>query len=278
MKVAVAQMAPVLGDMAANLEKIRLFQCQAKAEGAELVVFPELALSGYAVGQEVYRYALKASDDGFRTLLELSRDLPMIVGFVERSARGRIYNAAALIDGGKVVHLHRKVYLPSYGPWEEGKIFARGKRLGVFHYRGFRMAIFVCYDFWFPSMIYLAACDDADVFVVIANSSLDSSGMNPRAWDHLVRSPALLYGGYVVFCNRVGVEHGWSFWGGSTVIGPAGGSNVAAGMGEEIIFQTLEPKAVERARDALPLLRDLDVDFTLRELQEVTSRRISEND
>ncbi|MDQ3398734.1 MAG: hypothetical protein M3511_13380, partial [Deinococcota bacterium] len=81
-----------------------------------------------------------------------------------------------------------------------------------------------------------------------------------------------------VFCNRVGVEHGWSFWGGSTVIGPAGGSNVAAGMGEEIIFQTLEPKAVERARDALPLLRDLDVDFTLRELQEVTSRRISEND
>jgi N-carbamoylputrescine amidase len=278
MKLAVAQIAPELGDLRANLDKIARFQQQARDEGANLVVFPELAVTGYAIGPQVQRCALKQEDPLFRELLELSQKLPLILGFVERSPRGRIYNAAALLDGAKIVHIHRKVYLPTYASWDEHKHFAKGKRLQVFDYLGFRVAIFICNDFWYPSMGYLAACDDADLFVVIANSSLDEKGMNPRAWDLLIRAPSTLYGSYVAFCNRVGNELDWAFWGGSTIIGPQGQFDVVAGTGEEIIYADIDAHHVQEARDALPLLRDIDVDFTLRELKEIASRRVAEND
>jgi predicted amidohydrolase len=277
-KVAVAQIAPALGDLAANLEKIHIFQQQARGEDADLLVFPELAMTGYALTRDMDRYALRRASPIFCELLEQSRALPMIVGFVERSPRGRIYNAAALLAAGEIVHLHRKVYLPTYSVWEEQKHFARGKRLQVFPYQGFRVALFICNDFWYPSMAYLAACDDADLFCVIANSSLDGEGTNPRAWDLLLRPPALIYGAHVVFANRVGTEGDSSYWGGSTIIAPLGYPVVTAGADEEIITAELEPSAVERARDALPIIRDMDLDFTLRELRDIAERRAVEND
>ena len=278
MKLAAAQIAPEIGDLRANVDKIRRFQQQAIDQGADLVIFPELAVTGYAIGPFVQQCALKKEDPLFQELLELSKKLPLIVGFVERSRRGRIYNAAALLDGADIIHTHRKVYLPTYASWDEHKHFAKGKRLQVFDYRGFRTAIFICNDFWYPSMGYLAACDDADLFIVVANSSLDEKGMNPRAWDLLIRAPATLYGSYVAFCNRVGNEHDWAFWGGSTIVGPQGQFDVVAGTGEEVICADIDPQVVQEARDALPLLRDIDVDFTLRELKEIASRRVAEND
>lgn len=278
MKLAVAQIAPELGDLRANIDKIARFQQQALDDGADLVVFPELAVTGYAVGPMVQRCALKRDDALFEELLGLSVTLPTIVGFVERSPRGRIYNAAALLDRAEIVHIHRKVYLPTYASWDEHKYFAKGKRLQVFDYRGFRVAIFICNDFWYPSMGYLAACDDADLFIVVANSSLDEKGMHPRAWDLLIRGPATLYGSYVAFCNRVGSELDWAFWGGSTIVGPQGQFDVVAGTGEEVICADIDANLVQEARDALPLLRDIDVDFTLRELRQISSRRVADND
>jgi predicted amidohydrolase len=230
------------------------------------------------LGDEIPRYALTQSNSYFEELLSLSKLMPLIVGYIERSPRGRIFNAAALLDEGRPVHIHRKVYLPNYGVWDEQKRFARGRRLEVFPFRGFRFAMFICNDFWYPSMPYLAASNDADVFVVISNSALDTEGMNPRAWDMLLRSPALLYGGYVVFANRVGSEHGWSFWGGSTVIAPFGLSIIAAESGEELLHACLDHETVEQARDALPLLRDMDIDFTLRELNNISQQHLLEND
>lgn len=278
MKVAIAQIDPVLGDLRANLERVRSFQQEALAQGAELVIFPELAMTGYALGHQMATSSLRPNDPIFCELLRYSQELPMVVGFVERSPRGRIYNSAALLDGGELVHLHRKVYLPTYSVWEEQKHFARGKRLTVFSYRGFRIAIFICNDFWYPSMAYLAACDDADIFCVIANSSLDGEGTNPRAWDLLLRPPALLYGAYVLFVNRVGEEEGSKYWGGSRVIAPLGYPLVTAGTDEEIVCASIEHRNVEMARDALPILRDADIEFTHRELGEIARRRVVEND
>jgi N-carbamoylputrescine amidase len=278
MKLAVAQIAPELGDLRANIDKIADFQQQALDEGADLVVFPELAVTGYAIERQVQRLALKREDPLFQELLALSNKLPLIVGFVERSPRGRIYNAAALLAYADIVHIHRKVYLPTYASWDEHKYFAKGKRLQVFDYMGFRLAVFICNDFWYPSMGYLAACDDADLFVVVANSSLDEKGMNPRAWDLLIRAPATLYGSYVAFCNRAGNELHWAFWGGSTIVGPQAQFDVVAGTGEEIVYADLDANVVQEARDSLPLLRDIDVDFTLRELKHVARRRVAEND
>lgn len=278
LNVAVAQIAPEIGNLNANLDKVRAYHGQAREEGADMVIFPELTMTGYTLGEEISRYALTQSSTVFQELLSLSKKGSMIVGYVERSPRGRIYNAAAMMDKGRVVHIHRKVYLPNYGLWEEQKRFARGRRLEVFQYRGFRLALFICNDFWYPSMGYLAASNDADVFIVIANSALDTDGMHPRAWDMLIRTPALIYGGYVIFVNRVGTEHGWSFWGGSTIVAPSGLWSAAAGTSEEILHAKLEYDAVEQSRDSLPLLRDMDIDFTLRELKLASDQHLLEND
>jgi predicted amidohydrolase len=102
--------------------------------------------------------------------------------------------------------------------------------------------------------------------------------MHPRAWDLLIRAPATLYGSYVAFCNRVGSELDFAFWGGSAIIGPQGQFDVVAGTGEEVIDAELDANLVQEARDDLPLLRDIDVDFTLRELNQISSRRVAEND
>lgn len=278
LNIAVAQIAPEVGNLDANLDKVRAYQAQACEEGADMVIFPELTMTGYTLGEEISRYALTQSSPVFQELLSLSKKGPMIVGYVERSPRGRIYNAAVMLAEGRVVHIHRKVYLPNYGLWEEQKRFARGRRLEVFLFKGFRIALFICNDFWYPSMGYLAASNDADVFIVIANSALDTDGMHPRAWDMLIRTPALIYGGYVVFVNRVGSEHGWSFWGGSTVVAPSGLWSAAAGTGEEILHAKLEYNAVEQSRDALPLIRDMDIEFTLRELKLASDQHLLEND
>jgi N-carbamoylputrescine amidase len=278
LKIAVAQMAPKLGNLEANMEKVRAHLEEAKKGSAELVVFPELTMSGYTLGDEISKYALTQTHHLFQELLQLSKILPMVIGYAERSPSSRIYNAAALLDNGEIVHIHRKVYLPNYGLWEEQKRFAHGHRLDVFEYKGFRFALFICNDFWYPSMGYLAACNDADVFVVIANSALDTDGMHPRAWDMFIRMPAMIYGAYVIFANRVGTEHGWSFWGGSSVVAPAALSSIVAETGEEILHATLDYEAVERARDALPLLKDMDIDFTMRELKRANEKHLIEND
>ena len=277
-KISIAQIAPEVGNLGANLEKLLSFHNRAQEEGSELVVFPELALTGYTLGDQIASFALTETHPTIQELLGLSRSLPLVVGYVERSPRGRIYDTAVLMDDGQIVHKHRKVYLPNYGMWEEQKRFARGRHLQVFPYRGFRLALFVCNDFWYPSMVCLAACDDADVFVVLANSASDTEGMNPRAWDMLIRMPSIIYGGYVIFANRVGSEHEWSFWGGSTIVAPSGLSITVADTGEELIHATLDRTAVQAARDALPVLRDFDIDFTLRELNRISQEHLTEND
>ena len=143
LEVAVAQIDPEVGNLEANLDKVKTFHREAKEQGAQLVIFPELALTGYTLGEEISRFALTHSHTVFEEMLALSGDLPFVIGFVERSPRGRIYNAASLLKGGDVIHTHRKVYLPNYGLWEEQKRFARGRRLEVFPFAGFRFALFI---------------------------------------------------------------------------------------------------------------------------------------
>ncbi len=178
-----------------------------------------------------------------------------------------------MCGGGEVLHIHRKVYLATYGAYEENKYFARGMRVDVIPYRGFRLALLICYDFWHPSVVYLAACSDADVFLVIANSPIEAEDTNRHLWDLLTRSTAVTYGGYVMFSNRVGMENGWSFWGGSSVVDPLGRVLAGAGAHEEILYATLDRSTIWRAREALPIIRDNDSYLTIRELQRIVTKR-----
>src|SRR5262245_14921617 len=161
LRVAIAQINPKLGDLAANLalyeEKIR----QGIKERAQFLLFPELSLTGYFLRDTVPSVALTTNSSELKVLKKLSRQLPFVAGLVEESADHRFFNSAIYFENGEVCHVHRKVYLPTYGMFDEQRYFARGDRVRTFDSKFGRLAVLICEDLWHPSTIYLAALQGA---------------------------------------------------------------------------------------------------------------------
>ena len=162
-----AQIAPRLGDREWNfrlhLEQIRA----ARAADADLVVFPELSLTGYFLRDMVPDVAIRADGPEIEELLAAAGRTAVVVGFVEESPRHRFYNAALYAEGGRVVHVHRKVYLPTYGLFDEQRYFAAGDRIRAFDTAGFgRVGILICEDFWHLSAAAIMQAEEVDVLVV----------------------------------------------------------------------------------------------------------------
>ena len=170
--LALAQINTKLGDVDANLEKHLELAKQAKQDGADLLVFPELSLTGYTL-QDItpgVSRRPRADDPTFRHLLEASKDLDLVVGFVDEDARHRFYIASAYLSAGEVLHVHHKVYLPTYGLFDEGRFFAWGDQVRAFDTRFGRLGILICEDFWHASPPYLLWLDGADVFLFTSAS------------------------------------------------------------------------------------------------------------
>ena len=140
--LAIAQISTQLGDVQANLDKHIEFIRQARSSEADLLLFPELSLTGYALQDLTPTVARHPTPDDavFRTLLEASQDLDIVVGFVDEDTRHRFYIAAAYLSKGQIVHMHHKVYLPTYGLFDEGRFFAWGDTVQAFDTRFGRLA------------------------------------------------------------------------------------------------------------------------------------------
>jgi predicted amidohydrolase len=278
-RVAIAQINPRLGDVAANLaiyeEQIRL----AAKRGADLLLFPELSLTGYFLRDMVPNVALRLSAPEIERLKKLSRDVAFVAGLVEEGPDYRFYNAAVYFDRGEVRHVHRKVYLPTYGMFDEQRYFARGDRVRAFDTRFGRLALLICEDLWHPSTIYLAALDGALTVLCPSTSPLrgitegEPQDDNARYWEMINRAYAETFGIFMVYGNRVGFEDGVGFWGGSEIVDPFGRRIAKAKYYEEdFIAGNIELDAVRRKRTAAPLLRDEDIDLTVNELLRIRER------
>lgn len=145
MKLAIGQFAPTLGDLQGNLERTREFVEQATEAGAELVVFPELSLSGYLIGDLHELPALPANDQRLRTATATAGRAAVVVGFPETDGR-HVFNSAALLADGELHHVHRKLILPTYGPFSEREHFAPGDALRAFDTPLGRAAVLLCED------------------------------------------------------------------------------------------------------------------------------------
>lgn len=275
--IALAQIATRLGDVEANLEKHLEFIRQAKSQHADLLVFPELSLTGYVLQDLVPTVSLKPTEDDpvFRPLLEASRDLDLVVGFVDEDARHRFYIAAAYLSGGRVLHVHHKVYLPTYGLFDEGRFFAWGDSVRAFDTRFGRMGILICEDFWHASPPYLLWLDGADVFLFTSASPgrglNDSEKLDSARWvENVNRSYANLFTSFVAHSNRVGYEDGLNFWGGATVFDP-NGERIAQGpyFEEALTLAVLDLGQLHRTRARLPLLRDERTSLVQKELARI---------
>ncbi len=278
-KIGIAQINPRLGDVGANLilyeEKIR----EACENGVDLLVFPELSLTGYFLRDMVPNVALKLSCREMKHLKELSRQVAFVAGLVEESSDYRFYNSAVYFEGGEVRHVHRKVYLPTYGMFDEQRYFARGDRIRAFDSKFGRMGMLICEDLWHPSTVYLAALDGALVIVCPSSSPLrgiregQPQDDNARYWELINRSYAETFGLYVIYGNRVGFEDGVGFWGGSEILDPFGKVLAKARYyDEDMVVGEIALETVRRKRTVSPLLRDEDLDLTINELMRIRER------
>jgi predicted amidohydrolase len=276
-KIGLAQMTPRLGDVAANLEiHLRLIE-QAAGQGVELLVFPELSLTGYRLHDLTFSVAMRLSltEPVFARLLEASRDLDLVAGFVEADERQKFHIASAYLSGGKLVHLHRKVYLPTYGMFDEGRYFAWGNAIRAFDTRFGRVGMLICEDFWHVSPPYLLWLDGADILILTSASpgrglATEQKIGSARWVEHINQAYASIFTNFVIHSNRTGFEDGVNFWGGSTVYDPEGQLLAQGPYYEEaLVTATLDLNQIRRTRTRLPLLRDERVALTLREMQRI---------
>ena len=276
-RLAFAQINTVLGDVAANRDKHLEYIGNAKREGADLVIFPELSLTGYALQDLTADVAINPTPQNtiFRSLLDASQEIDVLLGFVESDSRARFYNSAAYLSGGELMHVHRKIYLPTYGIFEEGRFFASGDRIQAFDTRLGRLGVLICEDFWHASPPYLLWLDGADLLLFMSASPGrgldDSDSLESARWvEHVAQAYASLFTAFVANVGRVGFEDGVGFWGGSTLFDPHGELVVRGPHHEEDLqVAELDLSQLHRARTRLPLLRDERPELVHRELTRI---------
>ena len=277
MTLGLAQINTVLGNVQANLNKHLEMVDKAHAAGVDLLIFPELSLTGYVLQDLVPTVAHhpEPEDPVFQQLLDASQKLDLLVGFVEEDTRNRFYIASAYLSRGKVVHVHHKVYLPTYGLFDEGRFFAWGDSVQAFDTRFGRVGVLICEDFWHASPPYLLWLDGADLFLFTSASPGRGLGsgeqLNSARWvDHICRAYASLFTSYVVHTNRVGYEDGLNFWGASSIHDPNGEMLVHGPYHEEALtISQIDLNQLHRTRARLPLLRDERTALVSRELDRI---------
>lgn len=283
LRIALAQVAPRLGDLEANLERHRALIREARAGGAGLVVFPELGLTGYLLQDLAAEVAMRLDDARLAALAgETAGGASAVVSFVEESGDHRLFIAAALLEDGEVRHVHRKVYLPTYGQFDERRFFAPGDTVRATPSRlGVGVGIAVCEDFWHLQTAQLLALDGAQILVNVSSSpGRDLAASNEvglgtaTSWRTLMRAYAQLTTSYVVFVNRVGVDESMTFWGGSEVIAPSGAPVFSAPFFDDDLYLVdIRLEDIRRERIALPLLRDERLELQARELGRIVAER-----
>ncbi len=278
--LTLAQINTKLGDVEANLAKHMDYIQQAKSEKADLIVFPELSLTGYVLQDLVASVAHKPTEDDpiFKHLLKASKDLDLVVGFVDEDARHRFFIASTYLSGGKVIHVHHKVYLPTYGLFDEGRFFAWGDSVRAFDTRFGRVGMLICEDFWHASPPYLLWLDGADI--MLFSSASPGRGLNDKDklesahWvERVIKGYASMFTSFVAHANRVGYEDGLHFWGGAALFDP-NGEEVASGPynQEALTFAQMDLNQIRRTRARLPLLRDERTALVRNELDRILSR------
>ncbi len=307
MQIAICQTSPELLNLEKNIETIIQQINHCKNKGAELIVFPELALTGYFVGLRYHEAALSIDSPEIRRITAATKGTAAVVGFIEESQSMNFYNSALVAVDGKVQFAYRKLNLPNYGVFEEKKFFANGKKILTFKLNNFNIAVFICNDLWHPALPYLGVTKKADIFISIVNSSQGSMAeefSNVESWEIINKFYSRIFGIYNIFANRVGEENPemgrhmseetkeideikdikeisaaflkpktkkiYKFWGGSEIVNPYGQSVYKAEQyKEQILMGDLSKDLLRQKKIILPYLRNDDPHFTHRELQKI---------
>lgn len=283
--ILLAQVNPHVGDLKKNIEKHLKFIETAKEEGAEFVIFPELSLTGYFLKDSIYDVGVNLNGEEafiFEPLYKASLDsgISVIAGFVEKDDSYNFYNSSFCISKGKIINVHRKVYLPTYGMFEELRYFKPGGGFNIFDMAGVKASILTCEDAWHLSSSYIAVNKGAEIIVV--NSASPARGITEgldkfssiNMWEELLSVIAFYYRSYVIYVNRVGFEDGIGFSGGSCIFGPTGEMDARIDYLEEGYLKVeINLDLLNNERFKTPLIRDENLNLTLKELEGIINSK-----
>jgi len=268
-----------LGDVKKNFDIHLQYIEKARKKKAELLVFPELSLTGYLLKDLLEEVALNPEKSGFfDEFKSISQEISLVLGFVEEKEKGLFYNSAAFLSRGKILHIHRKVFLPTYGMFEEGKFFTQGKNFTTFPTPHGKAGLMICRDFLHYGASYCLFAGGSEMIIVISAApgrgfSEKETYATSRMWELMGESLAFFSNSFVIYCNRVGFEDGMSFAGGSFIFNPEGNLLAKAPyIDKDFIFQEIDLTEIRKARKKLPFKREDKPEIISETLKRTISR------
>lgn len=257
-KVALAQMSCRRGDKAANVKKMEENVSEAKQQNAELVIFPELSVTGYVIGDEVYNLAETIPGPSVAAIERLAKEngVYIIFGMPELSEKAKavIYNAAVLVGPDGLIGKYRKMHLPAHSVFDEKRYFRPGHSIETFKTELGVIGLIICYDVFFPELSRLMRLRGARFIACISASP----AIRRTLFETLTVARAIENTAFLAFVNLVGVENGLHFWGGSSLIGPSGRVIVRAKYNEDdLVIGGVDYADTRSAEAFIPTLKDL---------------------
>lgn len=257
-KVALAQISCKRGDKAENIRKVEDKVTEAKQQGAELVIFPELSLTGYTVRDQIYELAETIPGPSTSVLEKLARKTGTYIVFgmpeLSEKTQATIYNAAVLIGPDGLIGKYRKMYLPTHSVFEEKRYFRPGYQTAVFETELGKIGLIICYDIFFPEVSRLTRLKGARLIVCISASP----AVRRTFFETLTAARAMENTTFLAYVNLVGIEDGLQFWGGSRLIGPNGKVLVRAKYNEEdLVIGAVNYADARPVETFVPTLKDL---------------------
>lgn len=257
-KIALAQLSCKQGDKAENLKKIKKAVARAKKQGAELVIFPELSLTGYVVRDEIYELAERIPGPSTRIMEDIAKtnDIHIVFGMPEisQNTEATLHNSAVLIGPRGFIGKYHKMYLPTHSIFEEKRYFRPGYQVEVFDTELGKLGFIICYDIFFPEVARLARVKGAQLIVCISASP----GVRRSFFEVLTIARAIENTAFLAFVNLAGIEDGLQFWGGSRLVGPSGRVLVQAKYDEDdFVLGEVNYADIRPIEAFVPTLRDL---------------------
>jgi predicted amidohydrolase len=257
-KLALAQMSSKRENKAANIAKLQEVTAKAKAQGANLVIFPEMFLTGYLVRDQIYELAETIPGPSTEKISQIAKEnsIYIIFGMPELSEKTKatIFNTSVFIGPDGIVGKYRKMYLPTHSVFEEKRHFRPGYQAAAFDTPIGKIGLFICYDIFFPEVARLVRLSGAQLMVCISASPAVRRGY----FEILTAARALENTAFLAYVNLVGVEDGLQFWGGSRLVSPTGDVVAKARYDEEdFVVCELDFGDIRSAETFIPTLRDL---------------------
>lgn len=257
-RIALAQIDSRLGDKTGNLKKIEKNVLKAEKKGANLVIFPELSLTGYVVRDQIYELAETIPGSATRTIESLARksDVHIIFGMpeIDEKTQATLHNAAVLVGSKGLIGKYRKMYLPTHSVFEEKRYFRPGYQTAVFDTEIGKIGLIICYDIFFPEVTRLTRLNGAQLIVCISASP----AVRRTFFEILTLARAVENTAFLAYVNLVGIEDGLQFWGGSRLVGPNGKVLIQAKYDEEdFVMCDINYEDIKPVETFVPTLKDL---------------------